>query len=108
MFAGIWDGHTRRLVIRADGRGREIVSSGCCTPVVTARFRLLKVSGTPETEVAIIKFIAVRVNKGIFAESHRPPPRAGQVATLRLARGVITDVATTGTFCAVGVEKCGL
>ena len=108
MFAGTWDGHTRRLVIRADGRGHEIISSGCCTPVVTARFRLLNASGTKEKAVTTRKFTSVRVDKGIFAESHRPPPRAGQVATLRLVHGVITDEATTGTFCAVGVEKCGL
>ena len=108
MFAGTWDGHTRRLVIRADGRGHEIISSGCCTPVVTARFRLLKVSGTQEKVVAAIKFTSVRVDKGIFADSHRAPPRVGQEATLRLVHGVITDEGTTRTFCAVGVEKCGL
>ena len=108
MFAGTWDGHTRRLVIRDDGQGHELISSGCCTPVVTARFRLVNVHGTPERAAATIRFTSVRVDKEIFAESHHAPPRAGQETTLRLMHGVITDEATTGTFCAAGVLKCGL
>ncbi len=107
-FVGTWDGHTRRLVISADGRGREIVDSGCCTRVVTARFRLLNVRGTPTNAVATIRFTFVQINRGIFAETHRTPPTAGQVAALHLRRGVVKDEATTVTFCAADVDKCGL
>jgi hypothetical protein len=107
-FAGHWAGHTRRLEISRDGRGREIVDDGCCSRVVTARFRLLHVKGTPAKAVATVRFTFARVDKSVFAALHRRPPHAGQVATLRLQRGVVTDEATKVTFCAVNVDKCGL
>jgi hypothetical protein len=105
MFSGTWDGHTRRLVVTSDGRGREIVDSGCCTRVVTARFRFLHVSGTGTKAVATIRFTFVRIDRAIFAETNRRPPRAGQVGTLRLRNGVITDESTTVTFCARNVSR---
>jgi hypothetical protein len=43
-----------------------------------------------------------------FAEMHRRNPHARQVGTLRLQHGVITDESTTVTFCATGVDRCGL
>jgi hypothetical protein len=107
-FAGHWWGHTRRLVISPDGRGREIVDDGCCSRVVTARFRLLHVRGTPSKAIATIRFTFVRVDKRVFAALHRRRPHAGQVATFRLQHGVVTDEATKVTFCAVNVDKCGL
>lgn len=107
-FPGHWSGHTRRLEISHDGRGREIVDDGCCSRVVTARFRLLHVTGTPAKAFATIRFTFARVDKGVFAALHRRPPQAGQVATLRLQRGVVTDEATKVTFCAENVDKCGL
>jgi hypothetical protein len=48
------------------------------------------------------------VDQGVFAALHRRLPHAGQVATLRLRRGVVTDEATKVTFCAENVDKCGL
>jgi hypothetical protein len=107
-FAGFWEGHTRRLEISRDGRGREIVDDGCCSRVVTARFRLLHVRGTPAKAVATIRFTFARVDKAVFAALHRRPPHAGQIGTLSLQRGVVTDEATMVTFCAVNLDKCGL
>jgi hypothetical protein len=106
-FAGHWWGHTRGLEINADGRGREIVDDGCCSRVVTARFRILRVDGTSSNAVARIKFSFVRLNKAVIAENHVRPFKSGQVGTLRLSRGVITDGLTTVTFCAPNVDKCG-
>jgi hypothetical protein len=107
-FAGHWSGHTRRLEISHDGRGREIVDDGCCSRVVTARFRLLHVSGTPAKAIATIRFTFARVDKGVLAALHRRPPHAEQLGTLRLERGVVTDEVTKVTFCAMNVDKCGL
>jgi hypothetical protein len=108
LFAGHWWGHTRRLEISRDGRGQEIVDDGCCSRVITARFRLLHVRGTRANAVATITFTFARVDKGVFAELHRRPPRAGQRGTLRLQHGVVKDEVTTVTFCAMNVDKCGL
>ena len=107
-FAGFWSGHTRRLEINPEGRGREIVDDGCCYRVITARFRFLHVKGAPTNAVATIKFTFVRVDKPAFAENHIRPFKSGQVGTLRLQRGVVTDDLTTVTFCAENVDKCGL
>jgi hypothetical protein len=106
-FAGHWWGHTRGLEIKADGRGREIVDDGCCSRVVTARFRMMRVNGTSSNAVAQIKFNFVRLNRAVFAENHIRPFKSGQVGTLRLSRGVVTDGLTTVTFCAPNVDKCG-
>jgi hypothetical protein len=48
------------------------------------------------------------VDKAVFAALHRRPPHAGQIGTLSLQRGVVTDEATMVTFCAVNLDKCGL
>ncbi len=107
-FAGHWSGHTRRLEITSDGRGREIVDDGCCHRVVTARFQILRVNYTPARAVASIKLTSARVDKAAFAENHIRVPRVGELGTLRLRGGVLTDDLTTVTFCAMDVDKCGL
>ena len=103
-FSGIWTGHTRRLIVGPDGRGREIVDSGCCHRAITARFRVLHVSGNSANAEAAIRFTYFWSEKGAY----RRPPRAGDVATLRLRHGVVSDEATMVTFCAINVDKCGL
>jgi hypothetical protein len=80
------------------------VDSGCCHRAITARFRVLHVSGTTSEADATIRFTYFRAEKGAF----RRPPRAGDVATLRLRHGVVTDDATKITFCATNVDRCGL
>lgn len=90
------------------GGRREIVDDGCCNRVVTARFRILRVNGTPSNAVARITFSVVRLDKAVCRENHIRPFKSGQVGTLRLSRGVVTDDLTTVTFCAENVDKCGL
>jgi hypothetical protein len=107
-FAGHWSGHTRRLEINPDGRGREIVDDGCCSRVVTALFQILRVKGTPTRAVARIKLTFARIDNAVFAENHIRPPKVGEVGTLRLRHGIVTDDLTTITFCAVKVDRCGL
>jgi hypothetical protein len=107
-LAGYWWGHTRRLEINSEGQGREIVDDGCCHRVITARFRILRVNGTRASAVARVKFSFVRVDEAAFAENHIRPFKSGQVGTIRLRHGVVTDELTTVTFCAKNVDKCGL
>jgi hypothetical protein len=80
------------------------VDSGCCHRAITARFRVLHVNGTTSEADATIRFTYFRAEKGAF----RRPPRAGDVATLRLRHGIVTDDATKITFCATNVDRCGL
>lgn len=65
-------------------------------------------NGTPANAVARIKFTFVRLDKAAFAENHIRPFKSGQVGTIRLRHGVVTDDLTTVTFCAENVDKCGL
>src|SRR4051812_43593177 len=88
-FFGYWWGHTRGLEIRRDGRGLEGVSDGCCHQVITLRFRLLRVLGTRATAVATIKVTET------MAWLPHGPPHAGQVGTLVLHGGVLTDELTS-------------
>jgi hypothetical protein len=66
------------------------------------------VDGTPANSVARVKFTFVRLDRAVFAENHIRPFKSGQVGTLHLRRGVITDDLTTATFCAESVDRCGL
>jgi hypothetical protein len=66
------------------------------------------VNGTPSNAVARITFSVVRLDKAVCRENHIRPFKSGQVGTLRLSRGVVTDDLTTVTFCAENVDKCGL
>jgi hypothetical protein len=94
--------------ITRDGRRREVVDDGCCYRVVTLRFRVRHVRGTPENAVATAEVTFARVDKRVFAELKRRVPHAGQVGILRLRLGVIRDDLTKATFCAEKVDKCGL
>ena len=107
-FAHHWWGHTRSLDVTRDGRGREVVDDGCCYRVITLRFRVLDVRGTPTRAVATIKVTSARIDKKVFAELHRRVPHVGQTGMLRLQHGVVTDELTQVTFCAETVDKCGL
>jgi hypothetical protein len=107
LFTGYWWGHTRGLAIMRSGHGREIVDDGCCSRVITMNFRVLRVDGTRSKASAEIRVTFARIDKGVFLALHRRTPHSGQVGTLRLRRGVITDDLTGATFCAPDVDKCG-
>ena len=106
-FTGYWWGHDRGLKIQHDGRGFEGVDDSCCHRVITLNFRILAVHGTHAKAAARIGVTSARVDKEWITEAHRPPPRAGQIGTLVLEDGVVTDELTGATFCAATVDKCG-
>ena len=75
--------------------------------LLALNFRVIAVSGTRPRAVARIRVTSARVDKEWIAEAHLPPPRAGQIGTLVLEHGVVTDELTGATFCAATVDKCG-
>jgi hypothetical protein len=106
-FVGHWWGHVRALEITADGRGQEGIDAGGLR-VVALHFRVLHVGGTRARAVATVRVTYVRLHKWARAELQRQPPYVGQIGTLVLREGVITDDLTGKTFCAETVDKCGL
>ena len=93
-FAGDWWGHTRSLQITPTGQAREVVDDGCCTRVVSLRFRLLKPGGTVTDAAVPIRVTAV----GRWDEA-TPRPRIGQLGRLRLRDGIVADSLTGANFC---------
>jgi hypothetical protein len=93
-FAGMWVGHTRQLFITRAGRAREHIDDGCCIPVMDVYFRLSRPRGTSRAATATATATAVRVlEKGVRA------PHVGEIGTLRLRTGVITESLTGTTYC---------
>ena len=62
-------------------------------------------NGAPANAVARIKCSFVRLDKAAFAENRMRIFGSGQVGTLHLRHGVVTDDLTTVTFCAESVEN---
>jgi alpha-tubulin suppressor-like RCC1 family protein len=96
VFAGRWFGHERRLRITAKGRARMAVNIGCCTHVINLSFRLSRVRGTYSRARARARVTRVHVfDKRLVGRE----PRVGQVGTVRLKRGVITESFQGWNFC---------
>jgi hypothetical protein len=106
-FTGYWWGHDRGLEIKPDGRGLERDNVSCCERAITLDFRILAVHGTRARAVARIRVTYSRVAQEWVAEAHRAPPHVGQVGTLVLEDGVVTEELTGATFCAPTVSACG-
>jgi hypothetical protein len=98
VFAGQWFGHERSLRISSRGRARMDVSIGCCVHVIKLSFRLSRVRGTYSTARARVRITRAHVfDKSLFREAR--PPHVGQVGTLRLKHGVITEPFLREIFC---------
>jgi hypothetical protein len=108
-FVGHWSGHTRGIDIDRSGSGREYLSDGA-RPVATLRFEILRVTGTPAAVDARIRVTSVHLFVRA-AFGHRGPPRAGELGTLRLRHGIVSDSTTRVFFCAPKPAQkgvCGL
>jgi alpha-tubulin suppressor-like RCC1 family protein len=97
VFAGRWGGHVRTLRITRKGRAKEIVHLGCCIHVVDVWFRLSRVRGTYSNARARARITRVRVFDAGVLGGH--VPRVGQVGTLRLKRGIITEPFLGFNYC---------
>lgn len=104
-FVGYWWGHGRGLRIDRFGRGREFERATLDTPPFNAslRFRIVVVGGSRTAADARFRVLSVRNVNHTF-----PRIRIGQLGTLRLRHGVVTDGLTHGTYCAPHVDRCGL
>jgi hypothetical protein len=106
-FVGHWSGHTRGLDVYRSGRGREYVNAG--PRAIMLRFVVLHAVGTPTHSSARIRITAARIDrKALSGGLRRHPPRVGQLGTLLLRRGVVTESLDGITYCARTVDRCGL
>ena len=93
-FAGGWGGHTRGLSITSTGRGREATDDGCCTRVYRLTFRILSVNGTLTRAAATYRVTSFKRYEGGVRALH-----VGDVGTLVLKDGIVTNTLTGDIFC---------
>ena len=96
--------HDRGLAIKPDGKGREVINSGCCQTVIDFSFELSNPTGTVGNATVTYRVTAVRRWSRSWAR--RPRPSVGQHGRLSRKNRVITDSITGATFCD-RVPLCG-
>lgn len=102
-FVGHWWGRSRGIDVYRSGRGREHIGPGA-PPIATLTFDVLQVSGTPALAEAQIRVTSVRIaERGAFFGL---VPHRGQVGTLRLRHGIVTDSVTRVSYCAPAIDEC--
>lgn len=102
-FVGHWHGYSRGLDVYRSGRGKEYIGAGT-PPIATLTFEVLRVAGTRVIAAAHIRVTSVRI-------THRSAlfgflPHKGELGTLRLRHGIITDSTTRVLYCAPGIDEC--
>jgi hypothetical protein len=106
VFSGLWGGHTRSLRITRTGRARLRFSLGCCNRVIDLSFRLSRPRGTYSNARARARVTRVRVFDRQALGGH--VPRVGQVGTVRLKRGIVTEPFLGLNYCdEASAGKCG-
>jgi hypothetical protein len=104
-FVGHWHGHTRGIDVYPSGRGKEYIGNRT-PPIATLTFRVLGVTGTPGVADARIRVTSVRIfHRSAFFGSL---PHTGQLGTLRLRHGIVTDSTTRVVYCAPAIDECDL
>ena len=97
-FAGQWGGHERVLRITPTVQATMVVDVSCCIHVINLAFRLSDVHGTYTSTSARAQITQVHVfDKSFFLR--RGAPHVGQVRTLRLNDGVITEPFLGEDYC---------
>lgn len=106
-FARYWWGHGRGLNIHRSGRGLESTRTYVAGPPYSAtlRFDVISVSGSPGAAAARIRVTSVRDSHHTLSHAGI---RVGQLGTLRLRHGVVTDSLTHISYCGPQVDRCGL
>ena len=105
-FARYWWGHGRGLNIHRSGRGLESTRTYFAGPPynATLRFEVISVSGSRSAADARIRVISVRDSYHTLSHARI---RVGQLGTLRLRHGVVTDSLTHISYCGPQVDRCG-
>lgn len=93
-FAGRWGGHGRGLLIKPTGRGGEFGNASCCVRVYRLGFRILSVRGTLTRAAATYRVTSFR-----RYDRHFKKLRVGEVGTLLLRNGIVTNRLTGDFFC---------
>ena len=102
-FVGHWHGHTRGIDVYRSGRGKEYIGSGA-PAIATLTFDVLRVTGTHVVADARIRVTSVRIiDRSAFFGSL---PHAGELGTLRLRHGIVTDSITRVYYCAPAIDEC--
>jgi hypothetical protein len=103
MFVGHWHGRSRGLDVYRSGRGKEYIGTGN-PPLATLTFDILRVAGTRVVADAHIRITSVRIThrSALFGSL----AHTGELGTLRLRHGIITDSTTRVLYCAPGIDEC--
>jgi hypothetical protein len=93
----------RGIDVYRSGLGKEYAGRGR-HQLVTLTFKVLRVTGTPSVADARIRVTSARVfKKGAYFGFL---PHAGEIGTLRLRHGIVTDSVTRVMYCAPGIDEC--
>ena len=104
-FVGHWRGHARGMDVYRSGRGTESIGPRR-RRLATLSFDVLRVAGTAAVANARIRVTSVRiVAKNAFFGLL---PHTGELGTLRLRHGIITDTITRVVYCAPAIDECDL
>ncbi|HWJ80714.1 MAG TPA: hypothetical protein VNS55_00650 [Nocardioides sp.] len=106
-FVGVWVGHTRHLRIRADHTARAVIYDGCCTHVITVKYRTSHPRGDRQRGSLRARVTRVR----IFADGYYGPgeaPQRGDVGRFRFRHGVLHDPHTGTTYCGPKAGQTGV
>lgn len=105
-FAGQWYGHTRGLAITPPGVGTEDIGNGCCDPVIDLTFQLSNPRGTDPTHATATATITA-VTLHHWDNAMGPAPHLGQVGTVTIQGGVLTDQLDQATYCTMAEDLKG-
>jgi hypothetical protein len=93
----------RAIDIYHSGFGKEYAGRGRYR-LVTLTFKVLRVTGTPGVADARIRVTSARVfERGAYFGFL---PHVGELGTLQLRNGTVTDSITRVVFCAPGIDEC--
>lgn len=97
-FVRPWGGHDRLFAIRSSGTGVEKVRTFAAGPpspyYATLTFDLLRVTGTRTVADARIRVTSIHNFNHTL-----PPIHVGELGTLRLRHGIVTDSLTRVDYC---------
>jgi hypothetical protein len=89
--------------VYGSGHGKESIGTSR-RRLATLTFNVLQVTGTASVANARIRVTSARIaNKSAFFGIL---PHRGELGTLRLRHGVITDSVTRVVYCAPGIDEC--
>ncbi len=98
-FAAQWYGHTRSLTITADGTATESIGDGCCRPIIDLTWTLSNVRLGLEVQTATGRVTSVDVHDPSVTWPAGRAPRVGDVFTVSLKNGVLSQHLVDTIYC---------